>query len=172
MPEPGRMPRLDPLAVTRARWAEQTLPGDPWPFLATGSLSRLHQIVSRALDDRLKPFELSRTGYFLLTTLSLIKGERARLGTLSRYLMIHPTTVTLTVDQLERAGLVTRERHPHDRRATLVRLTGSELERVRQANAALQDDAAEGPLGELTGRYRKLFEALQEVRAAVGDTDF
>lgn len=171
MPNPDGGAPVHPLAITRARWAEQAMPGTPWPFLATGALSRLHQIVVRALDDRLKSLELSRTGYFLLTTLALVKEERARLSTLSRYLMIHPTTVKLTVDQLERAGLVTRERHPYDRRATLVRLTGPGLQRVREANAALQE-ATEGPLGELTGHYQELFESLQDIRNIVGDTEF
>jgi DNA-binding MarR family transcriptional regulator len=145
--------------------------GEPWPFLAICSLSRLHQIVARTLDDQLKSLELSRTGYFLLTTLALMSGRRALLSALGRLVMIHPTTVKLTVDQLERSGLVTRERHPRDRRATLVRITELGLERARAANAALEN-ADEGTLGELTGRYEELFESLQDVRMAAGDTAF
>jgi DNA-binding MarR family transcriptional regulator len=157
--------------MVHTRWADQGMGGEPWPFLAICSLSRLHQIVARALDDRLKSLELSRTGYFLLTTLALMNGGRALLSALGRLVMIHPTTVKLTVDQLERSGLVVRERHPRDRRATVVRITPLGLERARAANALLEN-AEEGALGELTGRYEELFGALRDARMAAGDTAF
>lgn len=38
-------------------------------------------------------------------------------------LQVHPTSVTNAVDRLEAAGLVRREPHPSDRRATLVAIT-------------------------------------------------
>lgn len=157
--------------MVHARWEDQGMGGQPWPFLAICALSRLHQLIARALDDRLKPLGLSRTGYFLLTTLALMNGGRALLSTLSRLVMIHPTTVKLTVDQLERSGLVVRERHPRDRRATVVRITPLGLERARAANALLEN-AEEGALGELTGRYEELFGALRDARMAAGDTAF
>ncbi|HEX2316286.1 MAG TPA: MarR family transcriptional regulator [Thermomonospora sp.] len=170
MPAPRRDDPVDPLAEVPARWAAQGLTGEPWPFLAICSLSRLHQIVGRALDELLRGLDLGRTGYFLLTTLALISGGRARLSTLSRLVMIHPTTVTLTVDQLERAGLVTREPHPRDRRATLVAITDLGRDRAREANAAVER-ATGGALGDLAGLHEDLFTALRPARLAVGDTD-
>lgn len=130
--------RADPLVTgIHDRWADQGLTGEPWPFMALCSLGRLNQILSRALETELKSFELSRTGYFLLTTLALMTGGRARLSTLGRLLMVHPTTVTLTVDQLERSGLVERHRQPEDRRATLVQITEAGRDTARRANEAL-----------------------------------
>ncbi|SEF88609.1 DNA-binding transcriptional regulator, MarR family [Thermomonospora echinospora] len=170
-PAERRAEPADPLTVVHTRWAEEGMAGGPWPFLAMCSLSRLHQILARALEDRLKSLELSRTGYFVLTTLALMNGGRALLSTLGRLMMIHPTTVKLTVDQLERAGLVTRQRHPHDRRATVVRITELGAERARAANAALEN-ADEGPLGGLAGRHEELFDALRDLRLATGDTEF
>ena len=45
------------------------------------------------------------------------------LGTLGQRLMVHPTSVTATVDTLERLGFVERVAHPSDRRQTLARIT-------------------------------------------------
>lgn len=168
MPTQGR---VDPLVSgVRERWDGQGLTGDPWPFMAICSVSRLHQILGKALDTELKKLHLSRTAYFLLTTLALITGGRARLSTLGRIVLLHPTTVKLTVVELERAGLVKRTPHPKDRRATLVGITESGMERVRAANEALEA-ATEGPLAALAGEYEDLFEALQPTRLAVGDVE-
>jgi len=59
-------------------------------------------------DEILKRFELTRTGYLLLTTLFLTRDNSRALGYLSRQLMVHPTTITLAVDQLEQRRLVAR----------------------------------------------------------------
>lgn len=161
----------DPL-VTGAleRWEGQGLTAEPWPFLAICSISRLQQILAKAVDAELKTFGISRTGYFLLTTLALITGGGARLSTLSRLISVHPTTVTLTIDQLEAEGLVTRRADPRDRRTTLVEITEPGLECARAANEAL-GRPENAPLAELSELYEELFRALQPIRAAAGDTD-
>ncbi len=66
------------------------------------------------------PIRYSARVLLLLT----IDGERT-MGSLSRALRRHPTTLTHTVDQLERRGLVARMPHAQDRRATIVRITES-----------------------------------------------
>ncbi|WP_315987342.1 MarR family winged helix-turn-helix transcriptional regulator [Actinomadura sp. HBU206391] len=161
----------DPL-VTGAldRWDGQGLAGEPWPFMALCSISRLHQLLAKALDAELKRFRIGRTGYFLLTTLALITGGSAQLGALSRLMMVHPTTVKLLIDQLEAEELVTRRPHDHDRRTTLVEITDRGRECVQRANEALTH-AETVPLDRLNGLYQDLFAALQPIREAVGDTD-
>ncbi|GAA2598436.1 hypothetical protein GCM10010411_34970 [Actinomadura fulvescens] len=149
------------------RWEGQGLPGEPWAFMAICSISRLHQFVKKALDIELKKVDLSRTGYFLLTTLALTTNGCARLSSLGRILMMHPTSVKLTVDQLEAAGLVTRTRHPRDRRATLVQITEAGFERAGEVNKALE--APGGALAALAGMHEDLFTALQPARLAIGD---
>ncbi|WP_026314198.1 MarR family winged helix-turn-helix transcriptional regulator [Actinomadura flavalba] len=151
------------------RWEGQGLPGDPWPFLAMCSIGRLHHMMKKALEGHLKEHGLTRTGYFLLTTLALTGTGRARLTTLSRMLMMHPTSVTLTVDQLRRAGLVTRTPHPRDRRAALVQITDAGRDVTRAVNAALE--APGGPLAALDGHHREIFEALQPARLGLGDDE-
>jgi DNA-binding MarR family transcriptional regulator len=58
---------------------------------------------------------------------------------------VHPTSVTNTVDRLEAAGLVARELHPGDRRATLVALTRAGRDLAAQATAALNDAVFAAP---------------------------
>ncbi|QXJ26469.1 MarR family transcriptional regulator [Actinomadura graeca] len=137
--------------------------------MAICSVGRLQQLLKKGLDAELERLGLGRTGYFLLTTLALTANGHARLSTLARILMMHPTTVKLTVDQLEAAGLVTRARHPRDRRATLVAITPGGRERAGAANEALE--APDGALAGLGGMYRALFEALQPARLAAGDVE-
>ncbi|MFB4306474.1 MarR family winged helix-turn-helix transcriptional regulator [Actinomadura sp. GTD37] len=160
----------DPLVIgVRDRWEIQGLQGEPWPFLAICAVGRLNQLLNKALDTELKRLDLTRTGYFLLTTLALIPRGSARLSTLGRFLMMHPTTVKLTVDQLEAAGLVGRTRHPRDRRATLVEITPAGRDRVNEAGMAL--GAPGGALAPFEGTHREVFEALQPARLAAGDVE-
>ncbi|WP_307796472.1 MarR family winged helix-turn-helix transcriptional regulator [Actinomadura barringtoniae] len=161
---------VDPLVTgIRDRWDGQRLPGEPWAFMAICSVGRLNQYVKKALDTELKEHGLSRTGYFLLTTLALTTNGRARLSTLGRILIMHPTTVKLTVDQLEAAGLVTRTPHPRDRRATLVAITEEGTQRAGAVNESLE--APEGALAALGGLHEDLFSALQPARLAIGDLE-
>lgn len=149
------------------RWDEQDMPADPWPFMAFCSIGRLRQLIDKALEAELKPLGLTRSGFFALTTLALVERRCTRLSTLSRLLMVHPTTVKLTVDHLEADGLVRRKRHPTDRRATLVELTEAGLERAGAANAAL----SAGKSGLLGTQYRDLVNALSPLRLAAGDVE-
>lgn len=163
--------RVDPLVTgIQERWEGQGLPGGPWPFMAMCSVGRLHQLLNKALDAELKKLGLARTGYFLLTTLALTSSGGARLSTLSRFLMLHPTSVKLTVDQLKASGLVTRTRHPNDRRATLVTITEAGRERAGAVNDALE--SPDGAFAAFGGEmHRELFEALQAPRLAAGDLE-
>ena len=90
------------------------------------------------------------------------------LGTLSARLLVHPTSVTSTVDTLERLGLVKRVGHPTDRRATLARITPKGRKAMEQSCAVM----AAGHCG-LAGlderRAVRLFGILERVRADAGD---
>ncbi|MFV2177027.1 MarR family winged helix-turn-helix transcriptional regulator [Actinomadura sp. LOL_016] len=139
--------------------------------MTISSVARLHQLLKKALDEELGRLDLGRTGYAVLTTLALIGSGQASLSTLGRWLLLHPTTVKLTVDQLEADGLVERTPHPRDRRATLVGITTAGRERANEANIALE--APGGLLSGLAGdAHDQLFQALQSARLAVGDLEF
>jgi DNA-binding MarR family transcriptional regulator len=151
------------------RWEGQGLPGGPWPFMTMCAVAQLHQLLQKALEAELKRLDLTRTGYFLLTTLALTTEGQAGLSALSRMVMLHPTSVKLTVDQLEADGLVTRLPHPHDRRATLVQITEAGRDRAGAVNQALE--SPDGPMGTLAGFHQEVFEALQPIRRAAGEPD-
>jgi DNA-binding MarR family transcriptional regulator len=162
---------VDPLvAGIHDRWDDHELAGSPWPFMSICALGRLFQFLQKALDTELKKFQLSKPAYYILTTLALTTHGRARLSTLSRLVMMHPTSVKLTVDQLEAAGLVTRGPHPHDGRATLVFVTDKGRERAGEVNESLDlPGSALAPFGDF---HRDIFEALQPAREVAGDMDF
>ena len=56
------------------------------------------------------------------------------LGRLGARLLVHPTSVTSTVDTLERLGHVRRVAHPTDRRATLARITPKGRRAIEASN--------------------------------------
>jgi DNA-binding MarR family transcriptional regulator len=81
----------------------------------------------------------------------------------SARLQVHPTSVTNTVDRLERDGLARREPHPTDGRATLVVITDAGRELVAKATVALNAVFADpgmssndvGDLVRILARFRK-----------------
>ncbi len=60
-------------------------------------------------------------------------------------LQVHPTSVTNTVDRLERDGFVQRSAHPTDGRATIVRLTETGRALAAEATTALNSTVFDLP---------------------------
>jgi DNA-binding MarR family transcriptional regulator len=52
-------------------------------------------------------------------------------------LLVHPTSITSTIDRLERDGLVRRVPHPDDRRTVLAEITDDGRRVVDEATEAL-----------------------------------
>ena len=103
-----------------------------------------------------------------MTTLQLSRDGTRPLGQLSRHLMVHPTTVTLALDQLEKRNLVKRSPHPTDRRTILAVLTPAGQEMLEVATKALAD--ADFGLPASTARCPgRVVEVLGEVRQRIGD---
>jgi DNA-binding MarR family transcriptional regulator len=157
---------FDPLDWVLEHWQAQGRP-DAEHFLAVSALFRTYQAVTARTDEVLKQFELTRTGYLLLTTLFLTRDNSRALGYLSRQLMVHPTTITLAVDQLEQRRLVAREAHPTDRRTTVVRLTKAGHEIADRATEALAAANFGIPIPE--DMAVELVELLRRVRREIGD---
>jgi len=157
---------FDPLDWVLEHWQAQGRP-DAEHFLAVSALFRTYQAVTARTDEVLKRFELTRTGYLLLTTLFLSRDNSRALGYLSRQLMVHPTTITLAVDQLEQRRLVAREAHPTDRRTTVVRLTKAGREVADHATETLA--AANFGLPIPQDMAVEMVELLRLVRREIGD---
>jgi DNA-binding MarR family transcriptional regulator len=163
----SRSPEPDAVEWVRVRWDAQELP-EPERFAAAASVMRTHQVVTAALDGALRPFDLSRTMYLVLVTLALSAAGARPLNYLSRYLMVHPTTVTQLVDELERRKLVRRVPHPTDRRTTLAEILPPGRRLLKQATVGAAA-AGFGMAGVDDETLRTLTSSLRAVRRAVGD---
>ncbi|MEU6536988.1 MarR family transcriptional regulator [Streptomyces sp. NPDC047000] len=92
--------------------------------------------------------------------------EPLRMRDLSEMTGVAPRTATSIVDSLERDGLVERVRHPHDRRAFLLRLTDDGVRCHREAEEVDRVALAEAT-GGLDAEDRERFrELLGRIRAA------
>jgi DNA-binding MarR family transcriptional regulator len=82
--------------------------------------------------------------------------------------MVHPTSVTNTVDRLEKAGLVVRLRNPRDGRGVLAEITDRGREIVDAATADLMNaDFGMTMYGE--SELSEMFGLLRTLRVAAGD---
>lgn len=159
---------VDSIEWSRRRWQEAGQP-DPDHFAAMAAVLRTHQVIGSALDKALRAHDLSRTAYLLMTTLRMSVHHTRPLGQLSRHLMVHPTTITLVIDQLEKRGLVGRSPHPTDRRTVLASLTPEGVRVLDPTSKALADVGfgLDGVSGQLAVT---LTEILRQVRDRVGDS--
>lgn len=138
------------------------------------SLLRTTIVMTEEIGRVLKQSQLSCTGYLILITLQMSRDQSWPsdqswpLGQLGKALLVHPTTITMAVDQLEKARLVQRTRHPSDRRTILARLTPDGHQTAGQATLALAGvgyglaDISETTASRITADLRK-------VRQAAGD---
>jgi DNA-binding MarR family transcriptional regulator len=157
----------DPVEWMRLRWLAH---GEPRPehFAAMAALLRTTVLVTGEMDRVLRDCQLSRTGYLILITLQASPEQTRPLGRLSKVLLVHPTTVTMAIDQLEKPGLVRRVPHPTDRRTILARLTPEGGKLAERATSALAEvgyglgDTSAATASQVTA-------ALRRIRRAVGD---
>jgi DNA-binding MarR family transcriptional regulator len=117
-----RTPHVDPLAEARRQWRSRSLPGAE-AVLTVGSVMRVQQLLLRSLEELLKPLDLTFARFEALLLLHFSANGELPLGKMGERLLVHPTSVTGTVDRLEAQGLIERVPHPSDRRATLARIT-------------------------------------------------
>lgn len=158
----------DPVEFTREHWARSDQPGVEY-FTAMGAMMRTHQLMVAEMDRVLKPHGLSRTAFLLMATLLMSREHTRPLGQLSKHLMVHPTTITLVIDQLDGKGLVTRTPHSTDRRTVLASLTPDGLDLVTKASQDLAV-AHFGLTGVTESVAKRLTTVLGQIRDRMGDT--
>lgn len=157
----------DSIAWVRARMEEQGVPS-PAQFAAMTSVLRVTAVMTEAVDRVLKAQNLTRTGYLVMITLQVSDGRARPLGQLSKRLLVHPTTVTMVIDQLEKAQFVIRRSHPTDRRTVLAELTPSGAKAAAAASEALAE-VGFGLPGIDDATADRITEDLRSVRRALGD---
>jgi DNA-binding MarR family transcriptional regulator len=157
---------FDPIERAAAIWQRRF--GAPRAMAAVTSVMRAHQILLSELDTLLRPFELTFARYEALVLLSFSRTGALPLRLIGERLMVHPTSVTNTIDRLERAGLVARRPNPQDRRGTLAEITPAGREVVQAATAVLM--AADfGLAGYDEAQLDDLFGLLRSLRVRAGD---
>ena len=125
--------------------------------------------------EALRPTGLTFARYELLMLLLFSREGRLPMGKARARLQVHPTSVTNAVDRLEAAGLVRREPHPTDRRATLVSFTergarmAADFESGQHEYAAVLFDGM--PDRRFDGLVQGLSDVLDRLRAVLAPAE-
>jgi DNA-binding MarR family transcriptional regulator len=137
-------------------------------MVAVTSVMRVHQILMARLNELLEPFGLTFARYEALMLLEFSSRGSLPLGKIGERLQVHRTSVTNTIDGLERLALVRRIPHETDRRAVLAEITPKGREVAAAATTALNEaDFATEPLSR--DDLIALFETLRKLRSGAGD---
>jgi DNA-binding MarR family transcriptional regulator len=157
---------FDPIARAAAIWERRF--GDSRAMAAVTSIMRVQQILLSELDARLRPHGLTFARYEALVLLSFSRQGALPLRLIGERLMVHPTSVTNTVNRLERNELVVRRPNPLDGRGTLAEITQAGREVVVRATADLM--AADfGMSGYGEEQLEEMFGMLRRLRVTAGD---
>ena len=129
------------------------------PALAqwTGALlSRAAQKMRERFDVHLAHLGIRAKHYGVLV---LLEGGPLTQIEIGRGLWVDRTTMVALIDDLERLGLVERERHPEDRRAYAVTITAPGRQVLRQATELAQANQEE-QLAALSSQEREQLRTL------------
>lgn len=151
----------------REQWIKAGEP-DEERFVATMAILRLSGIVGSGLDRALKEHDMSRTGFLILCTLRIAPDQALTMSQLSKRLVLHATTISLVVDQLQVRGLVTRSQHPSDKRTVLATLTAKGAKTLHKMNLAVSETGY-GLDGVDERLAIMLTEVIRHARVALGD---
>ncbi len=165
VPKPLDLP-FDPIERAAAIWERRF--GDSKAMAAVTSIMRAQQILLAELDGLLRPFGLTFARYEALVLLSFSRSGSLPLRLIGQRLMVHPTSVTNTINRLEQAKLVVRRPNPVDKRGTLAEITPAGRQVVDAATDTLM--AAGFCLrGYGEDELDAMFGMLEKLRVAAGD---
>ena len=165
MAKPLDLP-FDPIERAAEIWTERFGPAQA--MAAVTSIMRAQQILLAALDGLLRPHGLTFARYEALVLLGFSRRGALPLRVIGERLMVHPTSVTNTIDRLERDGLVLRRPNPRDGRGTLAEITPSGREVMARSTADLMA-ARFGMAGYDVIELGEIFSLLRGLRVAAGD---
>ena len=131
---------------------------------AVTSIMRAEQILTARLTALLKPWDLTFPRYEALMLLYYSRNGSLPLGKMGARLQVHPTSITNTIDGLERLGYVDRVPHPTDRRTLLASITARGRE-VAAESTEILNDARFGTSPLKRAQLQQLFDLLRDLRA-------
>ena len=157
---------FDPIERAAEIWGDRF--GPAGAMAAVTSIMRAQQILLAGLDGLLRPHGLTFARYEALVLLAFSRRGALPLRVIGERLMVHPTSVTNTVDRLERDGLVRRRPNPRDGRGTLAEITPGGRDVVTRSTADLMAArfgmADYGPV-----ELAEIFTLLRGLRVTAGD---
>jgi DNA-binding MarR family transcriptional regulator len=157
---------FDPIERAAQIWGDRFGPADA--MAAVTSIMRAQQILLAGLDGLLRPYGLTFARYEALVLLAFSRRGALPLRVIGERLMVHPTSVTNTVDRLERDGLVRRRPNPRDGRGILAEITPSGRDVVTRSTADLMA-ARFGMAGYGPVDLAEIFTLLRGLRVTAGD---
>ncbi|MFJ9849934.1 MarR family winged helix-turn-helix transcriptional regulator [Streptomyces sp. NPDC101150] len=165
MPKPLSL-AFDPIARADELWQRRW--GAVPSMAAITSIMRAQQILLGEVDAVVKPYGLTFARYEALVLLTFSKAGELPMSKIGERLMVHPTSVTNTVDRLVKSGLVAKRPNPNDGRGTLASITEKGR---RVCDVATQDlMAMDFGLGAYDAdECSEIFAMLRPLRVASGD---
>jgi DNA-binding MarR family transcriptional regulator len=159
---------FDPIEEARRHWQQRWPEEAATEMVAVTSIMRVHQILMARLNELLDPFGLTFPRYEALMLLHFSRRGSLPLGKIGERLQVHRTSVTNTIDGLERAGLVRRVPHESDRRAVLAEILAKGRE-VAEAATEVLNEAEFGTVPLSEEDLDVLFRTLRKLRDGAGD---
>jgi len=157
---------FDPIARAAQIWESRF--GDARAMAAVTAIMRVQQILLAQLDGLLRPHGLTFARYEALVLLTFSREGALPMRLIGQRLMVHPTSVTNTIDRLEQQGLVVRKPNPSDGRGTLAEITAAGRDVVGRATADLM--AAEFGMGGYSpAQLEDISTVLRSLRVSAGD---
>jgi DNA-binding MarR family transcriptional regulator len=157
---------FDPIARADELWTRHW--GEVPSMAAITSIMRAQQILLGQVDAVVKPYGLTFARYEALVLLAFSQAGELPMSKIGERLMVHPTSVTNTVDRLVASGLVAKRPNPNDGRGTLASITDKGREIVEAATRDLI--AMDFGLGAYDAdECREVFALLRPLRIAAGD---
>lgn len=157
---------FDPIKRAAELWEDRWGPASA--MAAVTSIMRVQQILLGELDGILRPYDLTFARYEALVLLTFSRSGSLPLRKIGERLMVHPTSVTNTIDRLESQGLVDRRPNPADGRGTLATITPKGREVVEEATGDLIA-ARFGLRAYDEDQLRDIFALLRHLRLDAGD---
>ncbi|MFG7943510.1 MULTISPECIES: MarR family winged helix-turn-helix transcriptional regulator [Streptomyces] len=165
MPKPLSL-SFDPIARADEHWRQRW--GAVPSMAAITSIMRAQQILLSEVDAVVKPYGLTFARYEALVLLTFSRSGELPMSKIGERLMVHPTSVTNTVDRLRSAGFVTKRPNPNDGRGTLAAITPKGREVCEAAGKDLMAmDFGLGAYDDET--LDEIFRLLRPLRVAAGD---
>jgi len=130
-------------------------------------MMKAHRALERLAVRSIESFDVGLSDFAIMEML-LHKGPQP-VNEIGRRIDLTSGAITTAVDRLESRGLVTREAHPSDRRARIVRLTArgeEQAAKVFAGHKVAMDRAADG----LSRAEREtLIQLLKKLGTSAGD---